>query len=262
MQPGGSTATSISTGGPSPVSSSSPTGATSAAAALRAVPLAWTTPCSRAAILHAQDAKKVGVKKIVLGECGHSHKALTVIADKVLTGDLNIPRENCVTVFRDIVRSGKVKFDKSRNDFPITLHDPCNLVRLMGVVTPQREVLDAIAPERRIHPMTPEGVHNYCWCGGSGFAIMSGHNFESWRHRMLGRRKFRQILTAFKNEDWDQEHPKYVCVPCSNCKGQLRDIITFYDAWEKAGIFYGGLVELMVNAMVGAEPGYVDWEWH
>ena len=33
-------------------------------------------------------------------------------------------------------------------------------------------------------------------------------------------------------------------------------------AWEKAGIFYGGLVELIVNAMVDAKPSYIDWEWH
>jgi len=60
----------------------------------------------------------------------------------------------------------------------------------------------------------------------------------------------------------DHEHPKYVCAPCSNCKGQMRDIITYYDAWEKAGIYYGGLVELIVNAMVDAKAGYIDWEWH
>ena len=36
----------------------------------------------------------------------------------------------------------------------------------------------------------------------------------------------------------------------------------YYDAWEQHGIYYGGLVELMVNAMVDAEPGYIDWEWH
>jgi Fe-S oxidoreductase len=220
------------------------------------------TQFARTAMLHMQAAKKLGVKKVVLGECGHAHKALTVIADKVLTGDLNIPRESCMTVLRDIVKSGKIKLDKSRNDFPVTLHDPCNLVRLMGVVSPQREILQEILPEHRYKPMTPEGVHNYCCGGGSGFAIMSGHNFGSWRHRLLGRRKFRQVLTAFKDEPWDQDHPKYVCVPCSNCKGQLRDIITYYDAWEKAGIFYGGLVELIVNAMVDAKPNYIDWEWH
>ena len=64
---------------------------------------------------------------------------------------------------------------------------------------------------------------------------------------MTGRRKFRQILEAFSDEPMDKEHPKYLCAPCSNCKGQIRDIINYYDAWEKAGIYYGGLVELIVN---------------
>jgi Fe-S oxidoreductase len=217
---------------------------------------------ARVALKHAQAAKKLGVKKIVLGECGHAHKALTVIADKVLTGDLNIPRESSMTLLRDIVLSGKIKFDKSRNDFPVTLHDPCNLVRLMGIVTPQREILKEILPEGRFREMAPHGVENYCCGGGSGFAIMSGHNFADWRHRGTGRRKFRQVLEAFQGEPMDMDHPKYICAPCSNCKGQLRDILAYYDAWEKAGIYYGGLVELIVNAMVDAEPGFIDWEWH
>jgi len=216
---------------------------------------------ARVAILHAKAAKKLKVKKIVLGECGHAHKALTVIADKILTGDLNIPRESAFTVLHEIVKSGRIRFDKSRNDFPVTLHDPCNVVRLMGIVRPQREIIKAIVPENRYHPMKPEGVHNYCCGGGSGFAIMSGHNFSDWRHHLTGRKKFRQILEAFQDEPMDKDHPKYVCAPCSNCKGQIRDIIKYYDAWEKAGIHYGGLVELMVNAMVDAKPGFIDWEW-
>lgn len=217
---------------------------------------------ARTAVLHAQAAVKLGVKKIVLGECGHAHKALTVTADKVFTGDLNIPRESCMPLLLDIVKSGKIKFDKSRNDFPVTLHDPCNYVRLMGIVNPQREIIREIVPEQRFHEMQPNGVHNFCCGGGSGFAIMSGHNFADWRHHLPGRRKFRQILEAFQDEVMDMEHPKYVCAPCSNCKGQIRDIISYYDAWEKAGISYGGLVELIVNAMVDAKPGYIDWEWH
>jgi len=217
---------------------------------------------ARVVLVHAEAARKLGVKRIVLGECGHAHKALTVIGDKILTGDLNVPRESAMTVLRDIVREGRVKFDPSRNDFPVTLHDPCNLVRLMGIVAPQREILEAILPPGRFREMTPHGVENYCCGGGSGFAIMSGHNFADWRHRLTGRRKFRQILEAFQDEPMDIEHPKYVCAPCSNCKGQFRDIIAYYDAWEKAGIYYGGLVDLMVNAMVDAKPGFIDWEWH
>jgi Fe-S oxidoreductase len=209
---------------------------------------------ARVAIKHAQIAKKLGVKKLVIGECGHAHKSMMVIADRVLTGELNIPRESSLVLLDDIVASGKLKLDPGRNDFPVTLHDPCNIVRLMGVVEPQRRVLRKIAP--RFREMTPHGVDNYCCGGGSGFAIMSGQNFGQWRMRVASRRKFR--LEAFA-DDLDPSHPKYVCAPCSNCKGAIRDILKHYDANPKAGIYYGGLVELIVNAMTDAKPGFISF---
>ena len=214
---------------------------------------------ARVAVKHAEAAKRLKVKKVVLGECGHAHKALMVIADRVLTGDLNIPRESCMTLLRDIVFSGKIKLDPSRNDFPVTLHDPCNLVRLMGVVEPQREIIRHICPQFR--EMTPKGCNNYCCGGGSGFAIMSGRNFSDWRHQVAGRKKLQQVLDAFADDLSPNSH-KYLCAPCSNCKGQFRDILHYYDVWEKSGILYGGLVELIVNAMEDVEPGYIEWEWH
>jgi len=214
---------------------------------------------ARVAVKHAEAAKKLKVKKIVLGECGHAHKALSVIADRVLTGDLNIPRESSMTLLRDIVMSGRLKLDPSRNDFPVTLHDPCNMVRLMGVVEPQREVVRAICPKFR--EMTPHGVDNYCCGGGSGFAIMSGHNFPDWRFQISGRKKLEQILSAFA-DCLDPAIPKYLCAPCSNCKGQFRDMLAYYDLWEQNRILYGGLVELIVNAMVDVKPGFIEWEWH
>ena len=214
---------------------------------------------ARVALRHAEVAKKLGVKKIVLGECGHAHKALTVIGDRVLTGDLNIPRESCMVTFDEIVSSGRLKLDPERNDFPVTLHDPCNLVRLMGIVEPQRRVLRKIAP--RFREMAPHGTENYCCGGGSGFAIMSGHNFEDWRHQIAGRKKLEQVLGAFEGE-LDPSIPKYVCAPCSNCKGQLRDLFQYYDLWDKHRILYDGLAELIVNAMEDVKPGFVDWEWH
>jgi Fe-S oxidoreductase len=214
---------------------------------------------SRVAIKHAEAAKKLKVKKIVLGECGHAHKALTVIADRVLTGDLNIPRESCMVTFEDLIFSGRLELEPERNDFPVTLHDPCNLVRLMGIVEPQRRILRHIAPQFR--EMTPHGVENYCCGGGSGFAIMSGHNFSDWRHQIAGRKKIEQILNAFKDE-LDPSINKYVCAPCSNCKGQLRDVMEYYGLWEKHTIIYDGLAELIVNCMKGIKPGFVEWEWH
>ena len=212
---------------------------------------------ARVAIKHAEVAKKLGVKKIVMGECGHAHKAMMVIADRVLCGDLNIPRESALVLLENIVASGKLKLDPSRNDFPVTLHDPCNLVRLMGIVEPQRRILRRIAPQFR--EMEPHGVNNFCCGGGSGFAIMSGNNFAEWRLRVSSRRKFRQVLEAFQ-DDLDPSHPKYVCAPCSNCKGALRDILAHYEAPSKVGIHYGGLVELIVNAMVDVKPGFLNFE--
>ena len=129
----------------------------------------------------------------------------------------------------------------------------------MGVVEPQRRILRAICPDFR--EMTPHGVENYCCGGGSGFAIMQSMNFPDWRNAVSGRMKIKQIIEAFADTH-DPGVKKYVCAPCSNCKGLIRDLIAYHGAWEKSGIFYGGLVELVVNAMADLKKPYIDWEWH
>ena len=214
---------------------------------------------ARVAVKHAEIAKKLGVKKIVIGECGHANKALAVIADRVLAGNLHVRRESAMTLLEDIVMSDRLNLDPSRNDFPVTMHDPCNLVRLMGVVEPQRRVIRKICPQFR--EMTPHGVDNYCCGGGSGFAIMNPHNFSDWRTSISARMKFRQILEAF-SDCLDPSVNKYVCAPCSNCKGAIRDVLSYYDAWERSHINYGGLVELVVNAMPEISQPFIEWEWH
>lgn len=212
---------------------------------------------SRVALSHAKAAKALGVNKIVIGECGHAHKAAIVIADRVLTGDLNIPRESCMPLLEQIVFSGQLKLDPSRNNFPVTLHDPCNLVRLMGVVEPQRRILRKIAPQFR--EMEPHGVHNYCCGGGSGFAIMQSMNFPSWRAVVAGRMKIKQVVDAFQ-EVISPDIKKLVCSPCSNCKGQFRDTFNYYKMGEKCGIDYTGLVELIVNAMADIKQPFISLE--
>jgi Fe-S oxidoreductase len=211
---------------------------------------------ARIAMKHLEIAKKLKVKKIVMGECGHESKALGVISDRIFNDA--VPRETAMTLMEDIVFSDKIKFDPQRNWFPVTLHDPCNLVRSMGVVEPQRRVLRHLAPNFR--EMQPHGVRNYCCGGGSGFAIMSPYNFADWRIQISGRKKFKQILDSFSDCDPEAETPKYVCAPCSNCKGQIRDIFDFYKAKEKSGLYYGGLVELIVNAMTDVKEGFIDFD--
>ncbi|MHB1130879.1 MAG: (Fe-S)-binding protein [Chloroflexota bacterium] len=218
---------------------------------------------SRIALKHLQVAKKLGVKKIVIGECGHAHKALTVIADRITPEGLETPRESSYTFLADLVESGRLgKLDPSRNNFPTTLHDPCNIVRLMGIVDPQRRIVKAVTPPGSFREMAPHGVENYCCGGGSGFAIMNALNFADWRNAVSGRMKFKQILEAFGPElapgKIDPSQPKYVVAPCSNCKGQMRGTFEYFDATAKTGIRYTGLVELIVNAMVDIEQPFLN----
>lgn len=215
---------------------------------------------AKVTLKHAEVAKKLGVKKVVAGECGHAHKAIMPIADRIWLGESNIHRESSMVTLEDIVMNGKIKIDPSRNDFPVTLHDPCNMTRSMGIIEPQRRVIKKICPQFR--EMTPHGVNNYCCGGGSGFAIMQSNNFPDWRFLLPGRKKFAQILNAFTREELSPDVHKYVCAPCSNCKGQIRDLLSYYNAWEKAGILYGGLVELVVNAMADVPEGFHEWDFH
>lgn len=209
------------------------------------------------AIAQRRAARALGVRRIVIGECGHAHRAAAVSSDRLAAGEDNVPRESSFPILRDIVRSGAIKFDPLRNNFPVTLHDPCNIVRSMGVVMPQREVLESLCPQFR--EMTPHGVNNYCCGGGGGFAVMRSMNFSDWEMKIASRMKFKQILEAFQDKIEDPAVPKYVCAPCSNCKGAIRDILDYYQATTRFNVQYAGIVELMVNAMVIFDRPYFEW---
>jgi Fe-S oxidoreductase len=211
---------------------------------------------ARIATRHARIARKLGVKKVVMGECGHQHKAYMTVADRLLTGELNIPRESVMTFLESLVFGGKIKFDPAKNDFPVTLHDPCNIVRNLGIVEPQRRILRYLCP--RFREMTPHGVENYCCGGGGGLSVMSRTNFTDWKVNVAGRMKFKQVMEAFSDRP-GPEVKKYVCAPCLNCKLQFRDIFAYYGAREKSGIFCGGLAELIVNAMADIKKPFINW---
>ncbi len=210
---------------------------------------------ARIGLRHLQIAHDLGVKKLVIGECGHSHKVYTIVFDKILPASSplwNIQRESCLPLMREIVKSGKIKFDPNRNNFPVTMHDSCNIVRLMGVMQPQRDVIQALTPNTFIE-MNPNRSYNYCCGGGSGFAIIRSLNFPTWRIKVSFRLKTKQILDTF-SDVLEKDIPKVVIATCSNCKGALRDIIKTYDLFEKYKITYSGLAEFIVNAIADIPP--------
>ncbi len=214
------------------------------------------TQARKIALQQLEVARKLGVKRIVIGECGHAHKALGVSADR-MTSEEKVPVESFLPVLAELVAEKKLAFDPAKNDFPIVLHDPCNIVRQMGIVKPQRDILRAVCPEFK--EMTPRGVDNYCCGGGSGFAIMNAGNFEDFKMQISARTKYTQIIDAFGEDFANQEQVKYVCAPCSNCKGTMRELFKHYKTTAQYNVHYGGLVELMVNALESTTTPYLEF---
>jgi Fe-S oxidoreductase len=205
---------------------------------------------ARIALKHADAAIELDVDRIVVGESGHGHSTLLAAADRFFTEEHDIPRESYIPLLWDIVKKREIKVDMDVNDFPVTLHDPCHMVRFLGIVKPQRNILREICPQFR--EMHPNGVYNYCCGGGSGFAIMNSMNFPEWRNKVASRMKLKQIFDAF-GADLDPHSRKYVCAPCSNCKKTVSEALSYYNLADKYRIRCGGIAELVVNSMVGVE---------
>ncbi|MDI6865584.1 MULTISPECIES: (Fe-S)-binding protein [Thermodesulfovibrio] len=210
---------------------------------------------ARVGLRHLQIAYDLGVKKLVIGECGHSHKVYTIIFDRILPASSplwNIQRESCLPLMWEIVKSGRIKFDPMRNNFPVTMHDSCNIVRLMGIMNPQRQIIKALTPGT-FREMNPNCSYNYCCGGGSGFAIIRSLNFPVWKNKVSIRLKTKQILDTF-DDVLDKNVPKLVVATCSNCKGAIRDMIHTYRLFDRFKINYSGLAELIVNAIATIPP--------
>ena len=80
-------------------------------------------------------AEDLGVKRIVVGECGHAWRGAYNFWD-TLAGPFDLlddsypcPQHICEFT-HDLIAEGRIKFDKSANDhMTLTFHDSCNVAR-------------------------------------------------------------------------------------------------------------------------------------
>ena len=198
-------------------------------------------------------ARRLRAKRIVAGESGAAYRALYGFTPRGGEDGPDVARDSAVTLIRDLVRNDRLQFDPVRNDFPVTLHDPCQLVQ-QGVLEPQREVLRRLCPQFR--EMDPWAEQNYC-CGGGGLTTIDSS--RDWRVEVSGAKKMEQVREAF-SECLDAGTRKYLCAPCADCTKQLRALLERHAPWEGHRIRCGGLAELAANALVAVRPGFLDWE--
>jgi Fe-S oxidoreductase len=190
----------------------------------------------RAAALFAsrlrQAVKSLDARALVLGECGHGFNANRWRALEWLHEDHPPPVISVLELVAEYVREGRLRLDPSRNSSLCTLHDPCNLVRLGGIVEESRALLNAVVAQWT--EMTPNREQNFC-CGGGGGQLAMGQ-FA----------KRRLAASRIKADQIRRTGARVLAAPCHNCIDQLSDLNKEY----KLGIEVTTICELVARALV------------
>lgn len=196
---------------------------------------------ARAGILSGrlyQAMADLGAEVLVLGECGHGFNANRWEAPQWLRKRPPFPVKSVIEIVASFVSQGKIRLDPARNQEPVTLHDPCNLVRHGGVIEEQRFLLKRAVADFR--EMQPNRQKNYCCGGGGGQLAMTRY---AKRRLKAGRVKADQIRRT---------GAKIVAAPCHNCIDQLSELSREY----KLGLDVKTVVEVVANALVLEPPAH------
>ena len=142
-----------------------------------------------------REAKRLGVKWILGGECGHMWRVVHQYMD-TMNGPadfLEVPKSPItgttfdhaastkmvhITEFTsDLIKNKKLKLDPGRNDhWNVTFHDSCNPARAMGLLEEPRYVINNVC--NQFHEM-PEGtIREQTFCCGSGAGLGTDENME------------------------------------------------------------------------------------
>jgi [DsrC]-trisulfide reductase subunit K len=141
------------------------------------------------------EAKRLGVKWILGGECGHMWRVLNQYMDtwngpadfleepvSPITGtkfeNAKSTKMVHITEFTaDLIKHGKLKLDPSRNDHHrVTFHDSCNTARGMGIFEEPRYVIKSVC--NHFYEMPPETIREQTFCCGSGAGLNAGEDME------------------------------------------------------------------------------------
>jgi [DsrC]-trisulfide reductase subunit K len=141
------------------------------------------------------EAKRLGVKWILGGECGHMWRVVNQYMD-TMNGPADFLEEpvspitgtrfenakstkmvHLIEFTADLIRNGKLKLNPSRNDhLKVTFHDSCNTARGMGFFEEPRYVIRSVC--NNFFEM-PEGtIREKTFCCGSGSGLNAGEDME------------------------------------------------------------------------------------
>jgi Fe-S oxidoreductase len=183
---------------------------------------------------YVDEAKRLGAKVLLMGECGHAHRIMKMMMEKQRWwGELPFKITNCMQWTADLVRAGALRFDPSRNSQPVTYHDPCNFARSCGISDEPRAILAAACADFR--EMTPNREANWCCGGGGGLSALD--DIREFRMQVSGKKKLEQIR---------ETGAEYVATACSNCKRQLTQLMESH----RQSTAVGGVHDMLSRAIL------------
>jgi len=202
------------------------------------------------------EAKRLGVKWILGGECGHMWRVLSQYMD-TWNGPadfLEVPKSPITgTVFEnaksmkmvhvaeftaDLIKNNKLKLDPKRNDhLKVTWHDSCNVSRGMGMLEEPRYVLKNVV--NNFYEMPEDTIREKTFCCGSGTGLNASEDMDL---RMKGGFP-RANAVKFVAE---HHGVNMLANVCAIDRATLKPLM---DYWVP-GVNVCGLHELVANALV------------
>lgn len=141
------------------------------------------------------EAKRLKVKWILGGECGHMWRVMHQYMDTMngpadflevpvspLTGTKfdNAKSTKMVHICEftsDLIYNNKLDLDASRNDhWNVTFHDSCNTSRAMGLIEEPRYIIRNVC--NNFHEMPENTIKEQTFCCGSGSGLGTDENME------------------------------------------------------------------------------------
>ncbi len=203
-------------------------------------------------------AQDLGVKRIVVGECGHAWRVAynfwNTLAGPFDFLDQSVPSPMHITEFTyRLIEEGKLELDKSQNDhMTLTFHDSCNVARASrigddagGQFFYPRAVIKAVC--NNYVDMAPDTIHEHTYCCGGGGGLLTDDLMEL---RVKGAKPRMEALNQVTKNDG----VTHMAAICAICKSQFSKVMPKY-GFEMDGIV--SVHQLVSNALV-MEPDEVE----
>jgi Fe-S oxidoreductase len=182
------------------------------------------------------EASRLGVKEIVIAECGHAYASYRWDVPNWFAGEFDFKVRSLIEVLGEYLQEGKINVDPTAIPESVTYHDSCNLARNGGLIEEPRYVLSRITTDFR--EMTPNKAEAICCGGGGGLVALAEY---ADRRIAAGKPKADQIKKT---------GARVVVAACENCRLQIGDLNEYYNL----NVRITALTDLVVRAMRLPKP--------